>query len=327
MKAYKASHLAFSFVLFLIFTVSKSCFGQVPPPSGPQCVTCKGMNGNHYVNCPYYNPPKTTNTNQPLKDPTNFSGQNPVIDILLQVNEQIDAAIAAEEAKEKAIQEKRQSEISKSRDSVATIKHENTKGQLKPIPSNNPPIPSTLKSKIVGCKDGYGFKVYNKGAWDEYNSCSELQSLDFKAGDTIISGFQSKILFQQGEDGGKHIVQMQENSVFGFGAEYVLDLIRGKFLITLETLKSRADARMNYRVPGGTCSIRGTTFIVNISENGQTEIILIDGEIEVETINKEEKIILKPGKKIILSPNGKIEKLEDIDSDTLRKILSEDFNN
>lgn len=314
-------------ILSLIMLNTTDVFSQVPPVSGAQCVSCKMMNGAHATDCPYNN--KGKQQKQPALPSSNQSQEQKMLfDLLFQINNEIDAWVEKEEAIQASINETRKQTKQKVQDSLAKINHNTTKQQLKGLPVSNKSSENIIK-KISGCKtSGNGFKIYSDGRWKIYNDCSEINNINFKGGDSIKTEHGTELIIML-ENEKKVKINQSTTFIIPENELNVFKLIKGGLwaIISNDPQLLRAIQRkFSIRTPTCALADRGTIYKVEINSNNYTDVFLIEGELEVETLNKEEKIILTPGKKISITSDGKIDTISKLDIETLKKLIKE-FNN
>lgn len=318
-------------ILSLIMLNTTDVFSQVPPVSGAQCVSCKMMNGAHATDCPYNN--KGKQQKQPALPSSNQSQEQKMLfDLLFQINNEIDAWVEKEEAIQASINETRKQTKQKVQDSLAKINHNTTKQQLKGLPQETPKQPVSNSYKILDCKsDGNGFKIFSNGIWKEYKDCSEIEKIRLNENDTIYCNEGTEVVLS--DDNRNNVVIKEKSQAIFLKREKLLMLLKGSLwaIINGEGKKAgnyiRGAGRIfEVRTPTAICGIRGTIFKVNITDDNQTEILLIEGELEVETISKDESVLLTSGKKITITSDGKIDTISKLDIETLKKLIKE-FNN
>jgi FecR protein len=90
----------------------------------------------------------------------------------------------------------------------------------------------------------------------------------------------------------------------------------GSWRDLLEVLVGRIRARINhakrpnpYRVysPIASIAVRGTDFLVIVESNGETRVFVFEGLVEVSSlINPQQSVLVKPGRNIVVRPDGDI---------------------
>ncbi|MBL7888645.1 MAG: FecR domain-containing protein [Bacteroidia bacterium] len=327
---YKKIILRTFLLICLSFTNQTNVFSQsVPPVSGAQCVSCKQMNGQHALDCPYNNKSQGQSATTPLIN--NNQEQQLVFGLLFQLNDQIDQWVAKEEAKQAAIDKSRKKIRQNAQDSINAINHQNTKQQLKGLPTNNKKELIANSYRIINCKiKNNGLTIYKDGVGKTYYNCSEIENITLNKKDTLSTGKGTEIMLSN-DNGNK--IKLNENTTFtpnNEGLDYS-KLIKGALWaivkndqVLFEAIKRKC--KLDIRTPAACACVRGTTLKINITDKNYTEIFLIEGELEVETINKEEKIILTPGKKITFTPEGRIDTISYLDVEALKELIQE-FNN
>ena len=163
------------------------------------------------------------------------------------------------------------------------------------------------------------------------NSKIELQFLEGRGNVTV--GENSKLKFNKQDS--TDIVEVIKGKVkLGFHKidEYEKDLLKQyekyKQNITsipesYEQFIKRWQAKMRkkfeVRCTSGTCSIRGTEFIVNSNDDKSTEIIVIEGTVEMKSAISLKTILINAGQKGIVNDKGILSEPTEIDVTKLDK--------
>ncbi len=82
-----------------------------------------------------------------------------------------------------------------------------------------------------------------------------------------------------------------------------------------EYLKSLLNKRFKVNTPHAVIGVRGTKFVVEVKDIQSSELIVLEGSVEVGSLNGDKVVIVDEGYKVIATKNGigDIEKITDID--------------
>jgi len=113
-----------------------------------------------------------------------------------------------------------------------------------------------------------------------------VSGLDIKAGDLIVSSVNSsaKIKLTDGS-----VLVLDELSTVHFNSLYSAEQIDGKIFYSITSRDAKNSLKV--KTPFATIGIRGTTFIINATDNAS--LMLKEGLIGVTSINKEFKLYRK----------------------------------
>ena len=92
-----------------------------------------------------------------------------------------------------------------------------------------------------------------------------------------------------------------------------MDISSGKIVSMLKKMKKKQSS-YEIHTPTAVAGVRGTTFIVAVASTGSTKIGVVNGEVDVRSIDRPEEIIIIPElKEIVISkPEVKIEELKPV---------------
>ena len=81
---------------------------------------------------------------------------------------------------------------------------------------------------------------------------------------------------------------------------------------------------MHIRTSCGGGAVRGTEFIVNHNDNTGTEIIVLEGTVEMNSKDGTKTIMVNAGEKGMINTKGVLKDPNQIDIDTLKKWWSDE---
>lgn len=82
--------------------------------------------------------------------------------------------------------------------------------------------------------------------------------------------------------------------------------------------KKYAGRRFKVRTPTASCAVRGTEFLIETSDAGASALILINGEVELSTLDGQKKVIVRSGERVIVTTDGTVTGPEPYDLKTLQ---------
>ena len=168
---------------------------------------------------------------------------------------------------------------------------------------------------------------------------SDTQNSLLENGDVITTSQNSKVELQFLE--GRGNIHIGENTTLKFNKEDstdVVDLIKGKVKLGVQKIdkfekdliemyekykqtvtsipesyeqfikrwQAKMKKKFEIRRGAGTCSIRGTEFLVYSKEDKSTEIIVLEGSIEMKSTNGSNTILINAGEKGIIKDEGNL---------------------
>lgn len=181
---------------------------------------------------------------------------------------------------------------------------------------------------------------------------NDTQSSLLETGDVITTSENSKVEFQFLE--GRGNINVNENTKLKFNKQDstdVVEVIKGKVKLGVQkideyekdlmeqyekykqtvssipesyeqfvkSLKAKLKKKFEVRYRGGTCSIRGTEFIVYANDDNNTEIIVLEGTVEMKSTNGLNTILINAGQKGIVNDEGILSEPIQIDITKLEK--------
>jgi hypothetical protein len=181
---------------------------------------------------------------------------------------------------------------------------------------------------------------------------NETQNSLLENGDVVTTSENSKVELQFLEGRGNIIVG--ENSKLKFNKQDSTDLvevIKGKVKLGVQkideyekylmeqyekyketvtsipesyeqfkkTYRAKIQKKLEVRFRGGTCSIRGTEFIVNTNDDYNTEIIVLEGTVEMKSTISLKTILINAGQKGIINDEGILSESTKIDVSKIEK--------
>ncbi|MBO0720527.1 MAG: FecR domain-containing protein [Blastocatellia bacterium] len=138
-----------------------------------------------------------------------------------------------------------------------------------------------------------------------------LRRLDqIELGSTIVTDRNSSVLIQLGD--GSQIKVLQNSKVvlreFSAAASVpeLLEIWSGRVQVRIHHVGSKPNPyRLNS--PSASIAVRGTEFIVDVQQNGETTVYVQEGQVEVwPRNNPENKRLVTPGGSVIVRPGGDI---------------------
>jgi len=263
-----------------------------------------------------------------------------------------DAKKKVAEAKEKArldslriIESKRLAEEIRKSDSTKQADHDQMKQEYKTIGETDTPYKSLDDKKTFtpikfACKiTSFSGYVNIKRANGEQFQLGDDANFDLRVGDRIITGENGKIkIHYDFENGGKDVVIgnssdlriLQDND----GSQYPF-LKNGKYLKNegfldaaakkareafLQTEMGKRMRKINdVRTPSVSLASRGTTYSVTEDSLKGTELIVMDGSVEITSEKTRKSVLVEAGYKASVTPDGIITGPEKIDETAIIK--------
>lgn len=346
MKTSDISLLASLF--FTMFTAMINPIYAQPRVSGAQCVACGGMNGYHKTTCKYYNPPSKSNSGSSGTSLENEIIGSLFLSFLKSGSSSNSNNVKSAEEKERIEEEQRfekerlarvQYKLKRYNDSIAQVKHNKLKKEMKPLEGSGElsykgldEVKSTpmvhFNCKITTFKGDV--KVLKSNG--ETITLSKNESVELAVGDWIATGFNSSVkLHYKFESGGEDIMLGQQSAFniiledgypipkFHTGKSRIYstnNLVSEKLAETQEKIITEAEIATNklkkkfnakrVRTPSAVTSVRGTDFTINIDSLGETQVYVIEGIVDLTGILNDNTITLTAGFLGIVNRTGKI---------------------
>lgn len=142
------------------------------------------------------------------------------------------------------------------------------------------------KSGVAHISYLYGLVEVRRAGTDEWAPVSLMQEL--QPGDVVRTKRRSKVEMRFGD---RIMVSLQPNSQMEIPTEFKVkeDTLLSK---TIENLKlffgfiyvngRKLDGELNVQTPRAICGVRGTTFSVDVKQDGTTRVVVLDGTVEVQ---------------------------------------------
>ncbi len=124
--------------------------------------------------------------------------------------------------------------------------------------------------------------------------------------------------------GPKTIITLKEQSSFTVLGERIKAENNSKFRVIFKDVEETFNnlftpEKYEVETPTNVIGIRGTDFIVTVGNNGETEILLREGEIEATNKNSGQKTLLYSGEKLITQPNDSTFYMQQLTTDELEQ--------
>jgi hypothetical protein len=140
-----------------------------------------------------------------------------------------------------------------------------------------------------------------------------------EAGDTFMTHPNSKVEVQVLEGNGSIIAGPNSRFVVADdGVEESVNLLEGAFRMVKAKVRG-CSKKFEVRTSGGTCSVRGTEFTVNVAKDESSEIVLLEGQLEIQPIGTTNTIPLEAGQRLRLSKSGLMPAPENINTNTIAR--------
>jgi hypothetical protein len=306
-------------VLLILFGLFSNVYSQEPSAA---CVSC-GRSASyiqkygHAPTCKYYNAPKKTSGNSSR----NKSSSNDPVEAL---NKSLELINSFDSKPESAPADKNTEQLENQR-KEEDERYEETFRSFKKMPG------STVPKRDNNYKIKVSFEVQGNVTFYSRDgqkiTPESMNAVTLDMGCRIVTGKDSKIK-----------IILPDNTIFSMGPEsdfefdeFIYDpeinlmkitanLAAGFFRwVTYKTTKDKENKHIRLRVLD--VGIRGTDFAVKVEADKSVVVYLYEGEIEVETLGSKEKIILNPGKKAVISSEGKLKSFEGFNIDSNRLLL------
>lgn len=106
----------------------------------------------------------------------------------------------------------------------------------------------------------------------------------------------------------------------GLGAE-LIDLYEGTIMPQikkqLHSLQDKYFERFRVRTPAAVCGVRGTQFLVKVDSEKATELVVLDGTVEVRGLSGEKTVFVKAGRMIRVRKDEDIPESSSVDLNTI----------
>lgn len=311
------SFIKISLFLFLTvftgikFSVAQNCACAI---CGRSCADIQKYG--HLPSCKYYNTPKSSGSpsSNPIGGgtalPPTFGTINSMIDILNTPTETPNNNVENEKQKKIEEEELRNKAIRDER-------HERVIKDMKALPDGKPKETTKYFAIVAECS-GDNIEVKQNGVWRKLACPSNGWIIN--PSDSVKTGDNSTIKMNMLED--KITLLINPNSGFLIPDNnmfFSLELFYGRIRAEIKKLNKKLEVR----TPSAVTSVRGTKFISDVSPDGATEILLYEGELEIETTGSKEKVILTAEKKIKITADGKVDTIEKVDLNLLKDLFKE----
>ena len=332
--------------------VSENSFGQIPT-----CANCGAVNpkscSDHATSCRYYCPPQSKS---PKSSSSSASSSGNSTGSLLQgvVNEVLNTS--NEIAREREEAEKREAELAaqraaeeeKKRAAEEKIKNDKLDKSYKPLGDTE------LENKKLDKSPGFTPISFNckitshsglikvRKANGDVCELGDGQNIDIHVGDVITTGSDGRIKIHFAfETGGKDMIidkntkvrivkgedGIQQPELFNGNlhvSNSVMDKVEEAYEREKAEIINRLRKKFEIRTPSAVTSTRGTDFTVSESPKFGTEVIVMEGSVELKGIGSEDQIIIEAGFKGNVTILGEISGPEKIDPVTIIKWWEEE---
>jgi ferric-dicitrate binding protein FerR (iron transport regulator) len=148
-----------------------------------------------------------------------------------------------------------------------------------------------------------------------WNGLEESGSAMFQPGDRIRTGPDGKVEMRLLDDGSR--VSVGPNSTVEVEAPNRLVATAGILQAGVAKILDPLQDRFSVRTPAAVCAVRGTQFSVRAGEDGQTEVIVTEGAVEVKNLSGAKTALVEAGRKITVSRDGELSEPVPFDPKTL----------
>lgn len=321
------------FIFFLIFGYLTTIPNQsIYAQSGIQCVWCGGLNGNHNPGCKYLG---HSSVSKPSS--TSLSLENEIMGIIFSnflksgVNSKQTGTDKAKQEQEKQVKQQKLAVMlalqKKYNDSIAQVSHDKMMKEYKQLGDGSELTYKGLDERKWKASVNFNCKITSfKGdvsvvkADGKFIKLTPDQTVDLAPGDWLATGADGRVKLHYGfENGGEDITLGQKSVINIVTDEYgthIPSILRGNIYVTnnivteriaeiKEDVTTELIKRKNIiqkkinpiRIPGGTCSIRGTEFTVEVDSTKSSAIYVFDGIVEITDNEQVYKLILTGGQK------------------------------
>jgi len=329
--------------------VSVSVYGQVPPPSAAACVGCGARLGNHKPGCKYYVAPRTSSgssgssSQSPSKSLSEMLVQGAVNAIL-----NFDTGPSQKELEEQKRAEELKAfeaaEAKRIKEEAERAEHDKLMNDFKPLGKTEVKYKTLNESGNFTpvhftCKfTSFKGDVQVKKANGTLIKLGEGANFDLAVGDVITTGPDGLIKVHFAfEKGGEDVVIGKNTHVKivqtaeGIQCPKIFDgKLRAKNSPVDEALKEtyaeirqevlkRLKKKFEIRTPSAVTSTRGTDFTVTENPVAGTEVIVMEGSVELKAYGGDASILIEAGFKGHVTPEGIISGPHKIDLFNLDK--------
>ena len=319
------------------------------------CVYCgvELPNGIHKPGCPYFKKPSATGSKPATSNSGNKSGSAPgSVYIFNAINSLLDGISDPEtdqNNEEIAAREKRIN------DSIQNAKHDNMMKSFKMLDNSKPAGMKSIDDYSPGKFNKVNFnckitsytgvvEILRKGKL--IAESRNIGEIELQPGDVIRTGTMGIVkLHYNFENGGKDLIlggHTELEIIKNESGNNIPMLRRGRFFAAGETVpenvqkyvwnyKNNLKKQADLRTPDAVCAVRGTLFTIDQDDAAGSEFNVFNGSILVAPITGTDSVLLTKGKRVVVSPQGKISDLLPADlkklalwRDEITKIESEE---
>lgn len=239
-------------------------------------------------------------------DASIFAGESLLTQAQAKGNTKVETTVRQTIAQAREVKKKNELNKARAEEAIARVRNLLAKMSGEDIPVQ------AVVSRVNGT-------VFLKDMNGKFISLNENRTY-LETGDTIQTLATSRAEFQLLEGDGT--VTMGPNTslkVTSDGLEReTVDVING----TLRMLKAKivkSSKKLQVRTPGGTASVRGTEFLVTVAPDQTSEIVLLEGKLEVQPLNGTNSVLLEAGQRLWLPKTGSASELAVIDLGTVTR--------
>jgi len=166
--------------------------------------------------------------------------------------------------------------------------------------------PEEVENKAVLSRF-YGTVEYQKKNQKKWESFEQNGKMLIEPGDTIRTAADSRVELYFLEGDGKLIVDsntsftVTEDSIEGS----ILDLSMGAIKCAKSKIQS-LKKKLEIKTPTGVMTVRGTELIVSYHQKKGSEIIVLEGNVEVSDTDMKKNVVVNEGYKTDITPDGVI---------------------
>jgi FecR protein len=129
-------------------------------------------------------------------------------------------------------------------------------------------------------------------------------------GSIIETGYNGRVVISLGDGSQVTVLPnskvVLKNSPTAHSARELLDILVGRVLVKIQRIGGKPNPyRLNS--PSASIAVRGTEFIVDVLQNGETLVVVQEGQVEVwPHSNPDNRRLVTPGGRVIVRPGGDI---------------------
>jgi len=239
-------------------------------------------------------------------DASILAGQGLLSQAQAQKNTKIEMAVRQTIAQAREVKKKNELNKARAEEAIARVRN-----LLAKMSNENIPVQAVV-SHVSG-------SVFLKDRNGKFAPLNENRTY-LEPGDRVQTLANSRAEFQMLE--GEGTVTMGPNTslmVTSDGLEReTIDVLNG----AVRMLKAKiinSTKKLQVRMSSGTASVRGTEFLVTVTPDQASEIVLLEGKLEVQPLNKTNSVLLEAGQRILMPITGAVSTPVAIDLKTVNR--------